>query len=119
MPNEIKTLLWTAFGDSVRLIVLALVAVACAYLHRLTRRLDVQEANQQKRDKRSDEIQTNVRRIINGSGVHHELQETVEPQFNGEPPLVVAHEDRNSPDTSPGVTLVHTDVAAQDQKYID
>jgi len=68
-----------------------------------------QEANKA-RDLRGDEMQENLRRVTNGSGVHHSIIPKAEPQFNMNPPVIVAHDRRaiarHVPERAPNISPV-------------
>jgi hypothetical protein len=97
MPTEIELSLWVALAAFIVVMLRQFERIIINRVDAILNRMDKHETEMQGRDVRSDEIQENVRRIVNGSGVQHELHKVAEPRFDGFPPRIVEHERRSTP----------------------
>jgi hypothetical protein len=97
MPTEIELSLWVALAAFIVVMLRQFERIIIKRVDAILNRMDKHETEMQGRDVRSDEIQENVRRMVNGSGVQHELRKVAEPKFDGFPPRIVEHERRSTP----------------------
>jgi hypothetical protein len=119
MPNDVKLTIWLAVAAFIVLLIDQAKRVIVARIDKLLAHMSDEQSAQKARDIRSDEIQANVRKLTNGNGVHHADIPKAEPQFNGQPPVVVVHDRRSQERPVDGSLPTAGDIAAHNQKYID
>lgn len=77
MPSDLQIELWRAVVTGCLVILTAGVGYAVSFLHRMKREQDARAMTNIERDSQRNEVQENVRRLVNGLGVN---AETAPPQ---------------------------------------
>jgi uncharacterized membrane protein len=70
--REIPTAIYEALLLGIVAIIAAAVAYVVAFLSRMKREQDSRAARNEQRDQQRAEVQENVRRLVNSTGVHHD-----------------------------------------------